>query len=65
MEQRAFIQDLTEQLAPAIVPLITPPGERVQSASSGHTGVREQSTYANTAYSTQPQGRSHSTKPRG
>eukprot|EP00975_Prorocentrum_lima_P026383 5545442-Prorocentrum_lima.AAC.1 len=40
----AFIQDLADQLKDAIVPLLTPLGELVQSASNGRARVGEPRT---------------------
>eukprot|EP00975_Prorocentrum_lima_P014971 3176467-Prorocentrum_lima.AAC.1 len=44
VEQRAFIQDLTEQFDSAMLPLTTPPGKLSRVLSSGHAGVGERRT---------------------
>eukprot|EP00975_Prorocentrum_lima_P010638 2260952-Prorocentrum_lima.AAC.1 len=59
MLQAAFMHGLAGQLENASVPLTTPPGEVVHSASIGHVGVDERRTRSSTptqrAFSTQEQ----------
>eukprot|EP00975_Prorocentrum_lima_P065298 12902677-Prorocentrum_lima.AAC.1 len=64
MIHEAFIQDLAAQLEDAIVPLLAPPGELVQIASSGHAGVGEPRTRSPTPMQrTPPSPRERTTAP--
>eukprot|EP00975_Prorocentrum_lima_P070553 12932666-Prorocentrum_lima.AAC.1 len=64
MIHEAFIHGLSGQLEDAIVPLISPPGELVQCASSGHAGVGETRTRSPTPHRVLHRGccRPHQTK---